>query len=218
MSCFLPIAEVEFLNIAEKIKPHTARRMKIEPFPWLQGYYVDMRKLYTKLTLEKMDDSLLFENTKNIKNYIEMFQSDYDLDWETEEEYSADESSLGLEINDENYTLDRKKILLKADAGMGKTTLEKKMGFDWARGIFKKYSVVFFVHLNLVKPGDPIEYVIIQQHPELEGLNLSARKIRSMLERFGGRCLLILDGLDEHGLGKNEDVMKIIENRKLLDL
>ena len=37
------------------------------------------------------------------------------------------------------------------------------------------------------------------------------------LERFGDRCLLILDGLDEHGLGKNQAVLKIIENEILLD-
>ena len=29
--------------------------------------------------------------------------------------------------------------------------------------------------------------------------------------------MLILDGLDEHGLGQNEDVVKIIRNQKLLD-
>ena len=36
------------------------------------------------------------------------------------------------------------------------------------------------------------------------------------MDRFSDRCLLILDGLDEHGLGKNEDVLKIIRNQKLI--
>ena len=37
-----------------------------------------------------------------------------------------------------------------------------------------------------------------------------------MLDRFSERCLLILDGLDEHGLGKNKEVLKMIRNEKLI--
>ena len=79
------------------------------------------------------------------------------------------------------------------------------------------YSVVFFVFLKFVQPGEPIENVIIKQNPELKGLGVSAEKLRSILDGFSDRCLLILDGLDEHGLGKNKDVLKIIKNQKLLD-
>ena len=85
------------------------------------------------------------------------------------------------------------------------------------RGLFEKYSIVFFVHLKFVKPGDSIESAIIRQHTELRGLKVSERKLRAMLQKFGDRCLLILDGLDEHGLGKNQEVLKIIENEILLD-
>ena len=36
------------------------------------------------------------------------------------------------------------------------------------------------------------------------------------MKPFGNRCLLILDGLDEHALGTNQDVLKIIRGEKLL--
>ena len=183
------------------------RRMKIEPFPWLRDNLIDMNKFYTELNFAKVENIVLGKNTTHIKKYEEMLQCNSDSDWETEEKCSE-----SLETNAEDGTLDRKKILLKADARMGKSTLGKKIGFDCSRGIFKINSVVFFVTLKLVKPGEAIENVIIQQHPELEGLNVSPRKVRSMLERLDDRCLLILDGLDEHGLGKNEDVLKMIEN------
>ena len=106
---------------------------------------------------------------------------------------------------------------MKADPGMGKTTLGRKMSCDWARGTFQKFSVIFFVALKLVKPGDLIENVIIQQNPELEGLHVSEPKLRAMLNGFSNRILLILDGFDEHGLETNRDVLKIIKNQKLLD-
>ena len=183
----LTFVEDEFLTIAEQMKPHVERRMKIEPFPWLRDYYVDMNKLYTELILEKIEYELLGEKRRTLKGYQEMF----------------------------NF-IGRDKILTKGDAGMGKTTLGKKIGFDWTKGIFQMFSVIFFVHLKLVKPGEPIENVILHQHPELRGLNMSPKHVRAMLKKFGDRCLLILDGLDEHGLGQNEDVLKVIRNEKLL--
>ena len=38
--------------------------------------------------------------------------------------------------------------------------------------------------------------------------------MKRILEKFGSRCLLVLDGLDEHALGQNEDVISIFKNRK----
>ena len=162
--------------------------MKIEPFPWLRDYYVDMNKLYTELILEKIENEVLTVRRGRLKDYKGMFGS-----------YGRD------------------KILIKADAGMGKTTLGKKVGWDWAKGLFKMFSLVFFIFLKFVQPGESIENVIIKQNPELEGLGVSPQKLRNILDRFSERCLLILDGLDEHGLGQNADAVKIIRKQKLLD-
>ena len=105
---------------------------------------------------------------------------------------------------------------MKADPGMGKTTLGKKMTRDWAKGVFNDFYIVFFVSLRLANPNDLIEKAIKQQNPELEGLGVSQQKLKALLNRFSSRVLIILDGLDEHGLGQNGDVLKIIENQKLL--
>ena len=63
---FYFMTEAEFQVIAEKLKPHVERRMKIEPFPWLRDYYVDMNKLYTELILEKIENEVLGEKTWNL--------------------------------------------------------------------------------------------------------------------------------------------------------
>ena len=161
--------------------------MKIEPFPWLRDYYVDMNKLYTELIVEKIENEMLGEKKVTLKGYEEMFKSK-----------------------------GRDKILIKGDPGMGKTTLGTKIGFDWVKEMFNVFSIVFFIFLKYVQPDEAIEDVILKQNPELEGLGVSVEKLREILDRFSERCLLIFDGLDEHGLGKNQDVLKIIRNEKLI--
>ena len=71
--------------------------------------------------------------------------------------------------------------------------------------------------LKLVKPEDTIENAIIMQTPELEGMRVTKELLSGILEKFGNQCLLILDGLDEHALGQNEDVHKIIRGAKCLN-
>ena len=41
-------------------------------------------------------------------------------------------------------------------------------------------------------------------------------KLMDIIETLGNRCLLILDGLDEHELGENQEVQKIFKGQKLL--
>ena len=78
-------------------------------------------------------------------------------------------------------------------------------------------KLFFFVYLKFVKPEDVIENIIIKQNPFITGLHITERKIEVILTKFGSRCLLILDGLDEHLLGSNKDVVKIIIGEKYLD-
>ena len=109
------------------------------------------------------------------------------------------------------------KILIKGDPGMGKTTLCKKVAYDWAKKLFTKFYIVFFVFLKLIKPGDVVENVIIQQNPFMKGLNVTEKRLKNILDTFGNRCLIILDGLDEHALGTNKDVMRIVTGEKYIN-
>ena len=148
-----------------------------------------MDELYIELTLEKVERKLLGEETWTLQSYENMFS-----------------------CNKSEHK--NRKILMKADPGMGNTTLGKKITKDWATEVFKKFSIIFFVALKLVKPGDSIESVIVQQNPELKGLDVSQQKLKVLLNKYSNRILIILKGLDEHGLGQNEDVLKMIKDQK----
>ena len=163
--------------------------------PWAKAYTVDMKDIYTELTLDKIENQPTGPEGKRVEDYKELFE-------------------------DDNVKVTRrtpaKKVLIKADPGMGKSTFSKKVFYDWAVGIFASFTVMFFVSMKLVRPGDSIENIIIQQTPALEGLNVTEKKLKSILETFGSKCLIICDGLDEHAIGNNENFLKLIRGQNLL--
>ena len=177
--------------------------MKMEPAPWIEDHVVDMEELYTELMLEKIDKKLLREERIQLENYKELF---------------ALHNPGMLEYIDIRYycpnLIPKTKILIKGDPGIGKTSFVKKIAWDWAKRLFVKVSIVFFVFLKFVKPGDFIEDAIIHQRDELQGGGVTRKKLSYILETFGPECLLVLDGLDECALGQNSDVLKVIKGSK----
>ena len=202
---FSLVTEDEFLTLAENLRLDTEEAMKIEVAPWIQEYVTDMDDLYTDLTLEKLNDKACGQLREELKNYQELFPV------QKPETVDCRQHKGPGKLRKRG-----RKILFKGEPGMGKSTLVKKVAWDWAKGIFTAVSVVFFVFLKLVNPGDAIENVIIDQTPVLEGIKVTPGKLRDILETHGPRCLLILDGLDEHALGQNQDVIKIMKGQKYL--
>ena len=160
-----------------------------------------MDNLYTELTVGHLRQDTIIPTYRTVEDYRKIYDEFF-----RKKLYQTPRTKSELSI----------KVVAQGDPGMGKTTLVKKIAWDWATGSFTRFSIVFLVFLKLVSPGDAIENVIIQQMPRLEGMGVTPGKILQILSRFGSKCLLILDGLDEHALGRNLDVMKIIEGRKLL--
>ena len=199
------VTEEEFLTLAENLRPDTEEAMKIEVAPWIKDYITDMDDLYSELSLEKLNDKACGQHREELNSYQELFPLQ-----EPETGECQQQRLLG------KIRRRGRKILFKGEPGMGKSTLVKKVAWDWAKGIFTAVSIVFFVFLKLVNPGDAIENVIIDQTPVLEGLDVTGSKVKQILDKFGPRCLLILDGLDEHAIGQNQDVVKIMKGQKYL--
>ena len=102
------------------MKRRTEEETVIKPFPWFEGYLVNMNKVYTELTLEKVEMGLSVKGKqrRKLKGYQEMFHC--------------------KESRPKN-----RKVLMKADPGMGKTTLGKKV--TW--GLGHRGLQRFFNHL-----------------------------------------------------------------------
>ena len=176
--------------MAKRLRPWTQRAMKIEVAPWIRDYVTEMQELYCELILEKISYMPFGKEMTILDNYEILF---------------------------DEYAQVPNKILAKGDPRMGKTTWAKKIAWDWAKKLFTKISIVLFVYLNSVRPSDPLEKVMFEQTPELVGLAVTQPELESFIEHFGKRCLLICDGLDEHSMGSNRDVLKVIRHEKYLD-
>ena len=91
---------------------------------------VDMDDLYTELNLEKIDNKPFGQERKQLENYKELF---------------ALHKPGMLEYLDIRYYYPslspKKKIVIKGDPGIGKTSLVKKIAWDWAKRLFVKVSI-----------------------------------------------------------------------------
>ncbi len=168
-------ATIEY--IADILKPDVEERMNIQMTPWIEADVVKMEDLYTRLAIEKHVKKPHGVEKENIVD---------------ENETNMEYKSLLVEKSQQT-----KRILVKGDPGIGKSTLIRKIAWDWAKGIFKSFIVLFVIVLKLVNPMDSIEEMIIQQNPILEGEKLDKKTIKAILEKHGDQCLVLLDGYDE---------------------
>ena len=158
---------------------------------------VNIYELYTDLTLAKIKDKAYGNEMKSISNYRELFTC-------------TNKVSVKRKFGE--------KILLKGDPWSGKTTICKKVAFDWATGELNDFYVVFFIPLKLLKEYDTVESIIRDQHPFLEEKRITKQNVRDILEGFGSKLLLILDGFNElvDRQTQNSDVMELIKGQKLM--
>ena len=202
------MSEDEFQSFIDEVRPYIGRNMKITKHPWQENSDVGMDHLFTELILQKtVRESSKCEH-KRLEHYKELF----DVGKVLKPSKITDESGKMREI----ARSPGKKILMKGIPGIGKSTLMKKIVSDWANGSFDAVALVFFIPLKLVQPGTAIENVIVDRTYGFKGLGVRPNRVQTILDKFGEKCLLILDGLDEHAMGQNSDARKIIEGEKFL--
>ena len=208
--------DADLVLLADNLRPFIEKTTKLEMAPWLRAYTVDMDRLYTDPVLDRKENTSTGEEVQPITVDMSKMYTDSVLDriqnTPVEEEFKLISDYRELFLLDPT-DITGKKVLVTGDPGKGKSTFVKKIAWDWSRGVFVDITLVLVVQLKLLESDDSIENVIIRQCQPLEGLKVSEKKLRQILDKFGNRCLLILDGLDEND-GKNEDVWKIIHCQK----
>ena len=106
-----------------------------------------------------------------------------------------------------------KRVLAKGRRGTGKTMLCKKLAFDWARGVFIRFSIVLFISMKLVNPTTPIENVIVKQYNE-KGLNITEQTIQFILEQLGEKALIIVDEFSDDPSQAKENCIQFLQTHE----
>ena len=194
------ISEEDFEKIIDGVRQHT-KDAKVELVPWLRGYTVNMEDLYTELAVEQIENKPTGPESEVINDYKELFDQVEGAQYSRKGRGKFRKRNKG------------KRLLVKADPGLGKSTFCKKLAWDWAQEHFATFSVVFCINLKLLKADQSIEDVLIQQCPSLRQQGVGPHYVRQLLDKFGERCLITLDGFDEFDPQKNESVMAVIRGQ-----
>ena len=131
--------------------------MKIEMAPW---YTVSMDELYTELTLEQTENKTTGPIPIKLESYAKLFSENETAD---QQSHPGTTSEPPRKKSKTSKAKKGKKILGKGNPGMGKSTFGRKIAYDWAKGVFTAVSDVFFVSMKLIRPGQTIENIIIDQ-------------------------------------------------------
>ncbi len=185
-------------RLEEILKQDLGERMNIQITPWDKSHVVKMDALYTPLTIENQTRGPLGFVAENTSGQNAVRDMDY------------------KQII-ENDSQGPKRILIKGNPGIGKTTWLRKIACDYSKGTFAYFKFVFMIILKAAIPGDTIQNIIVQQHPALEGNKISPEEIGDLLENHGDQCLLLLDGYDEVERKYNTERARCTPVRKLLE-
>ncbi len=176
-------------DIVKVLKEDYRHRMYIQMTPWIQTHKVKMEDLYTRLIIEKHTSKPKGKHREQLVEYQKLFEDDKD-----------------------NFS--SKRILVKGNPGIGKTTFARKVAWDWAKKVTKLFSLTFLITLKYVGPNEELEDMIIKQSPSLQdGSIVNRNDIRSILHQYGSRCLIILDGYDEIADLDLKNVEDIVQNK-----
>ena len=182
----MTVEKEEVSALADKIRRHSQERMRIDMPPWIKDSSKPMERYFIDLML-MTEDTSNDNNSRLLEHYKDLLKQDSN------------------QVN---------KILLKGDPGIGKSTLSKKITWDWASGNLNTFEIVFLIFPKFAEKGVSIESILMKQHPFLQEFRISEEKLKIILKRFGKNCLLIFDGFDQASMANNDDVKQIIKGHK----
>ncbi len=196
IDCTFDISDKDFHWLSgEEAKSYTGDQVSRRPiFPAVLGYRVQLVDIFTDITLQTCENKPTGPNCTDVGVYNDLFRTDVG-----------------------KQSIKPTRILLKGYAGMGKTTLARKIVLDWANGTFINYQIVFFVSLSQIRNEETFERSILHQNPWLQGhMEFTEERLKAVLNKYCKQIIFILDGLNEFPHQENQDLKDIIERRKYL--
>ncbi|XP_070533140.1 uncharacterized protein [Ptychodera flava] len=160
------VMSVELSALVKLLKDKYKRHYsKLLPIPWNDEVHLNLHEVYTTLEVKEMKGVAL-KTFKALENLHDMFKSS-----------------------------DTRRIRIEGAPAMGKSTLCRKLAYDWSCGELQQYTLLFFLEMRHIAKNNMIDEIFNQLIPD--DFNLSIQKLSEIVSQNIDSVLFLCDGLDE---------------------
>ena len=196
-----PVKPFHLNTCRRKLQDHYQRTASVPTSVWCKKSVVDIRKIYTRLSLVKEKQTPAETTRFELKHYCHLFSGDTDLD------------------------IIPKRILMQGKTGIGKSTFIKKLLVDWVdvqketsdeeTAVLKNFELVVAVNLKEVSKCQSFRDVIRLSSVFAKEDKYMTEGLVDYITNNQEKVLLIFDGYDEYRCGRNSEIYDIFMGNSL---
>jgi len=168
---------------------------KVQIIPWDPSSAMPIDEIYTPLSLLEDHRKPCGVRKRRLKDYTEIF-------------------------NSQKHHPKPKRLLVYGRPGIGKSTFCKKTAFDWSQQreqLLEEFDLVLLIRLRDVSSLQDVPAILRASEVLASDSVISADDMYDYILQHQEKVLLILDGYDEYGGGKQSPVREIWERKQLRD-
>ncbi|XP_071807343.1 LOW QUALITY PROTEIN: uncharacterized protein [Asterias amurensis] len=193
---------------------HYKETLKVNTHPTRKDLAVDMDQLYVSLELlqetNKPDQPLTLQSGSIKGQHKTDHTVHLDIEGAPETDQTQTEyKKIPLKSHEDMLSFDKNRILITAESGYGKSTLLKKIAYDWAviqsntdqstlqkqESPLSKYKLVFLLEINKMEVNFNVMDEIF--HQILPPNEFGKKTLKSYMTKHPEKVLILLDGADE---------------------
>ena len=196
-----PVKTFHLNTCRRKLQDHYQRTASVPTSVWSKKSVVDIRKIYTRLSLVKEKQTPAETTRFELKHYSNLFSGDTDLG------------------------IIPKRILMQGKTGIGKSTFVKKLLVDWVdvqketsdeeTAVLKNFELVVAVNLKEVSKYQSFRDVIRLSGVFAKEDKYMTEGLVDYITNNQEKVLLIFDGYDEYRCGRNSEIYDIFVGNSL---
>ncbi|XP_033625991.1 uncharacterized protein LOC117289125 [Asterias rubens] len=206
------VTGLPFKAMSETLVSHYKETLKVNTYPTCKDLAADMEQLYVSLELLRETNlpgqPLILESGSKKGNNKTDRTMTLDISEHGVDENQKEYKKIPLDSYEDMLSSDKKRILITAESGYGKSTLLKKIAYDWAvlqggthstpqkkKSPLSMFKLVILLEIN--KMGGKFNIVnetFSQILPETE---FEKKHLQNFITQHPDKVLFLLDGADE---------------------
>ena len=190
----------DFKSCRSKLEDHYKKTATVPTSVWSKKAVVDIHQIYTRLSWVKEEQTPAGTTQSELKHYTELFTAD------------------------KNGVIP-KRILVKGQMGIGKSTFVKKLLVDWVEvnkgagveqtAVLRNFELVVAVNLKEVSKCERLTDIIRLSNVFAKEDKYMTEGLMNYITNNQEKVLLIFDGYDEYRSGCDSEIYEIFRGNSL---